>query len=175
MEDILRRLGATFEEPTVQEAVLGEPGEPLPARAPAPSAPTAPAFKLDMSRVAAISNETAQVISLLSAVMREEDTKPATPPASANAPAQTIPQQQAPPVEMPAWLATLSTQFQPIAARIVAKPTWTRAEFQQLAAEFKLMPLGVRDALNEWADEHLGDFLLEGEDPITVNTSILTK
>ena len=126
-----------------------------------------------MTRVAAISSETAQVISLLSAVMREEEAKPAVRPAPATE--TTIPPQQSPPPETPAWLATLNTQYQPIATRIVAKPTWTRTEFQQLAAEFKLMPLGVCDALNEWADEHLGDFLLEGEDPITVNTSILTK
>lgn len=171
LEDILRRLGATFEEPTVQEAELGKPGEPLPARTTAPSAPKAPAFKLDMTRVAAISNETAQVISLLSAVMREEEAKPATRPSLATI----IPPQQAPPTEIPAWLATLDTKYQPIAARIVAKPSWTRTEFQQLAAEFQLMPLGVCDALNEWADEHLGDFLLEGEDQITVNASILTK
>ena len=59
--------------------------------------------------------------------------------------------------------------------RIVARPTWTRTEFQQLAAEFKLMPLGVFDALNEWADEQLGDFLLDGDDPVTVNASILPK
>ena len=175
LEDILRRLGATFEEPTVQEATHGEPGEPLPLRAPALSALKSPAFKLDMTRVAAISNETAQVISLLSAVMREEDAKLAPPPAPVTTPAPTIPQQQALPTEFPSWLATLNAKFQPIAARIVAKPSWSHAEFQQLAAEFKLMPLGVRDALNEWADEHLGDFLLEGEDPITVNTSILTK
>jgi tellurite resistance protein len=175
LEDILHRLGATFEEPTVQEAAPGQPGEPLPARTTAPSAPIAPAFKLDMARVAAISNETAQVIGLLSAVMREEDAKPASRPAPAIAPATTIQPQHAPPTQTPAWLATLHTKYQPIAARIVAKPTWTRTEFQQLAAEFKLMPLGVSDALNEWADEHLGDFLLEGEDPITVNTSIITK
>ena len=172
LEDILRRLGATFEEPTVQEAVSGEPGESLPART-TPPASKSPAFKLDMTRVAAISHETAQVISLLSTVMREEEAKPAARPTPATA--TTTQPQQASPTETPAWLATLHTKYQPIAARIVAKPTWTRTEFQQLAAEFNLMPLGVCDALNEWADEHLGDFLLEGEDPITVNTSILTK
>lgn len=175
LEDILRRLGATFEEPTVQEAEPGEPGESLPARTTAPTAPKAPAFKLDMTRVAAISNETAQVIGLLSAVMREEEAKPAARPAPAAVPATTSPPQQAPSAETPTWMATLNTKYQPIAARIVSKPSWTRTEFQQLAAEFKLMPLGVCDAINEWADEHLGDFLLEGEDPITVNASILAK
>ena len=47
--------------------------------------------------------------------------------------------------------------------------------YQQLAAEFKLMPLGVIDALNEWADEQLGDFLLDGDDPVKVNASIIPK
>ena len=175
LEDILHRLGATFEEPTVQEAEPGEAGEPLPARATVPPAPKAPAFKLDMTRVAAISNETAQVISLLSAVMREDEAKPAVRTKPAIASATISPPQQAPSTETPAWLTTLNTKYQPIAARIVAKPSWSRTEFQQLAAEFKLMPLGVCDALNEWSDEHLGDFLLEGDDPITVNTSILTQ
>jgi hypothetical protein len=134
-----------------------------------------PAFKLDMSRVAAIAHETAQVIGLLSAVMREEESKSPVRPSSATTPVTTIAQQQALPAETPAWMATLSSKYQPITARIVAKASWTRADFQQLATEFKLMPLGVRDALNEWSDEELGDFLIEGEDPVTVNTSILPK
>ena len=31
------------------------------------------------------------------------------------------------------------------------------------------------DALNEWADEELGDFLLDGDNPVNVNVSILSK
>ena len=127
-----------------------------------------------MTRVAAISHETAQVIGLLSAVMREEDGKtitrpePSLPLAPAGTPTIGHP-------ESPAWFASLNFKYQAIAGRIVAKPSWTRTDFQHLAAEFQLMPLGVFDAINEWADEHLGDFLLEGEDPVTVNTFILPK
>jgi len=175
LEDILRRLGATFEETTVQEAEPGEPGEPLPDRATAQPAGKAPAFKLDMARVAAISNETAQVIGILSAVMREEEAQPSERSVPPIPPASNISPPRTELTEIPAWLTTLNTKFQPIAVRVVTRPSWTRAEFHQLAAEFKLMPLGVVDALNEWADEHLGDFLLEGEDPITVKTSILTN
>jgi hypothetical protein len=40
-------------------------------------------------------------------------------------------------------------KYRTIPERIVVKPAWPRAEFQQLAAEFKLMPLDVFDALNE--------------------------
>lgn len=167
LDEILRKLGANFDEPTVQEAEPAAPGEPLPV---APPPPTAPSFTLDMARVAAISHETAEVISLLSAVMTEDETKPVPKPQPVPAPTTLMP---AP--ETPAWLGTLDMKYRGIAACITAKPAWTLTEFQQLAAEFNLMPLGVFDALNEWADEYLGDFLLDGDDPVAVNVSILPK
>ena len=160
LDDILRKLGANFDEPTVQEAEPAAPGEPLPGKVPVPSVPS---FTLDMARVAAISHETAEVIGLLSAVMSVDEPKPAPKPQPA----------LASPTPTPAWFGSLDAKYHIIAMRIVARPTWTRTEFQQLAAEFKLMPLGVFDALNEWADEQLGDFLLDGDDPVTVNASIL--
>ncbi len=181
LEDILRRLGASFEEPVVQEAVSGEPGEPIAAGAATAAVVATPAFRLDMARIAAISKETAQVVTLLAAVMSEDVSaspmKAVTTPPSQLVPALALapvpPSSPAP--EIPEWLRSLDAKFQPIAARVVAKPSWTRADFQRLAAEFKLMPLGAFDALNEWADEHLGDFLLEGEDPVNVNTKIIPK
>lgn len=165
LEEILRKLGANFDEPIVQQAEPAVPGEPLPGVA---TVPAALSFTLDMARVAAISHETAEVIGLLSAVMSEDEPKPTPKP-----PTTPIPQPEAP--EAPAWLGSLDVKYHAIAARIVTRPAWPRAEFQQLAAEFRLMPLGVLDALNEWADEQLGDFLLAGDDPVTVNASILPK
>jgi len=167
LDEILRKLGANFEEPTVQEAEPAAPGELLPGVAPAT---VAPFLTLDMSRVAAISHETAEVIGLLSAVMSEDEPKAAPTPQ----PAQTAqPRVQVP--ETPAWLDNLEVKYRLIVTRIVTKPVWARDDFQQLATEFKLMPLGVFDAINEWADVELGDFLLDGDDPINVNTSILPK
>ena len=169
LDDILRRLGANFDEPTVQESERGEPGEPL------PGAISAPSFTLDMARVAAISHETEEVIILLSAVMVDDE--PTQAPNTRSASLATAGQagSLAPNPETPAWLATLDTKYRVVAVRIIEKPSWPRAEFQQLAAEFKLMPLGVIDALNEWADEQLGDFLLDGDDPVKVNASIIPK
>jgi hypothetical protein len=37
------------------------------------------------------------------------------------------------------------------------------------------MPLCIRDTLNEWADEALGDFILEGEDPVVVRRELMAK
>lgn len=167
LDEILRKLGATFDEPQVQDAETAAKGEALPIAAPPPRGPS---FTLDMARVAAISHETAEVIGLLSAVMSEDEPK-ALPRAQPPAEAPTV----APVPETPAWLGSLEVKYQVVAVRIVAKPEWTSAEFQRLTAEFNLMPLDVFDALNEWADEHLGDFLLEGDEPVTVNTSILPK
>lgn len=162
LEEILKKLGANFDEPIIQVAEPSALGEPISGM---PPTQTAPSFTLDMARVAAISHETSEVISLLSAVMSEEEPK-------------SIPKPLAPPPpdessDTPPWLDTLETKYRAIAARIVGKSVWSRTEFYQLSAEFKLMPLGVVDALNEWSDEHLGDFLLEGDDPISINSSIL--
>ena len=167
LDEILRKLGASFDEPTVQEAEPAAPGEPLPSSKPAPAPPS---FTLDMSRVEAISHETAEVIGLLSAVLSEDEPASGAKMKTAVRPE---PQMQAP--ETPTWFGNLDVKYRAIAARIVTKPAWPRSEFHQLAAEFKLMPLGVVDALNEWSDEHLGEFLLDGEDPIIVNALILPK
>ena len=35
------------------------------------------------------------------------------------------------------------------------------------------MPLNIRDTLNEWSDEFLGDFILDGEDPIFVRRELM--
>jgi restriction system protein len=165
LTEILRSLGAREVEPLVQEAIQAKPGEPIPQ----PEAePAIPAFKLDMSRVAAISHETSEVIQMLSKVMSDDETKPSPPP-------------KVEPPSSPAtdnaegWLAELAPKYHAVLLRLATRSAWLPVEFQQLAAEFNLMPLGMRDALNEWSDEALGDFLLDGEDPIIVNHSILPK
>ena len=248
LEEILGNLGATFVEPTVQQAEPDEPGEPLPVAVPevytataaqssdpgssykkcpkcewtvsggseliccpkcneplqprdgnsplnipanipseekvcAPAVTrqlkptsatrtTAPGFKLDMSRVAAISKETAELVNILSAVMQEQEVqKTSTKPTIVTVVAKDHPK----PCDVPSWLISLDSKYHKMAVRLIEKPEWNKSEFQRLAAEFKLMPLGVFDAINEWSDEHLGEFLLEGEDTIRVNINLIPK
>ena len=64
-------------------------------------------------------------------------------------------------------------KFHSVTLRLVARDAWTRVEFEALVREHHLMPLSVFDVINEWADEHHGDFLLEGEETIVVHRSIL--
>ncbi len=166
LEGILRQLGAEILEVTVQEAEPGEPGETIPG-AVAP-APVAPAFTLDMDRVAKISQETTEVVGMLAAVMSEDDA-----PQKVLRPVETAPAVE--PLDGASLLTGLKPKFHPLVHRLSERDSWSRSDFDQLVGEFKLMPLGAFDALNEWADEHLGDFLLEGEDPITFRRSLLPK
>ena len=74
-----------------------------------------------------------------------------------------------------AILESLDTKFHAIAQRLASRDTWTRSEFHALARDRQLMPLSVFDGINEWADQQLGDFLLEGEDSISVHRSLLNS
>ena len=75
--------------------------------------------------------------------------------------------------ESPEWLASLDSKFHPVMLRLLERPSWSRMEFEAVAREHHLMPLSVHDAINEWADEHLGDFLLEGDDPISIHRNLI--
>ena len=67
----------------------------------------------------------------------------------------------------------LDVKFHSIIQQLVKCESWSRTEFEALARGHKLMPLNVIDAVNEWSDQTLGDFLLEGEDPITCHLGLL--
>jgi hypothetical protein len=55
------------------------------------------------------------------------------------------------------------------------RDSWPQKDFKSLADEFHFMPLNIRDTLNEWADEALGDFILDGEDPVVIRRELITK
>ena len=190
LEATLAKLGAHFEDPIVQEAEPPIPGEQISI----PEVHEKPAarhqFTLDMDRIAQISRETKDVIGLLANVMSEEE------PASSTS---AIPQPNLPVIaseteqkerniagvsDLPSTsgpqgyqvpLDTLPEKYRSLFSRLVARDQWPQAEFAQLASEFNLMPLGVIDTINEWADDCLGDFLLEGEDPIILNRELLER
>jgi uncharacterized tellurite resistance protein B-like protein len=177
LDAIIRNLPTSEREVVIQSAEAEKAGEAIPS--PMGKAIGAPAaFSLDMSRVATISAETHEVIGLLAKAMSEEE--PASSPLKATqAVAVAAPVVPSPPsgtLALPAaTLNALDGRFHPVLFQLAGRDAWTRAEFDALAREHRLMPHGVMDTLNEWADEHLGDFLLEGDDSITVHRQLLTS
>lgn len=134
-------------------------------------APQKPVFQLDMTRVATISQETSEVIGILAKAMVEDDEEisasemvAAVRPAPAIAVSSTVEASR---------FAGLDSKYHAVAERVFTKDQWTREELSAVAREHQLMLLSVFDALNEWADEQLGDFVLEGDDPIVVQRSLL--
>lgn len=118
-------------------------------------------LKLDMARVAAISQETKEVVAKLSTIMEEKDIKAEVTQVSAVAPA-TI-----------STGSALDPNYAGIFEEIVSKPQWTKTDFLQIAEKRRLMPVAVTDVINAWSEDALGDFLIEGEDPVIIHTELL--
>jgi len=180
LDTLIRNLAATGGEVIIQAAEAARPGEAILP----PSSVTQPgALKLDMARVAAISAETHEVIGLLAKAMAEEngDDEPPAPPRGEElvkpvvAEIATTAASTADGVIPAATLQSLDAQFHAIAQRLASRDRWPRNEFDALAREHQLMPLSVFDGINEWSDQQLGDFLLEGEDSITVHRALLNS
>jgi tellurite resistance protein len=199
LDTLIRNLASSASEVVIQCAEKPAAGETIPA---AQSETEITGFKLDMARVAAISAETHEVIGLLAKAMAEDDdggtgyqlVPPANLPdgrvnasqaessilsasngsvvpsgslADGTDESPVLPTDRIPRIEL------LDVEFHSVTLRLVARDAWTRAEFEALVREHHLMPLSVFDVINEWADEHHGDFLLEGEETIVVHRSIL--
>ena len=180
LETLIRNLATAGGEVVIQGAETAKPGEPILAP---PSLAQSGALKLDMARVAAISAETHEVIGLLAKAMAEENSDDEQPALTRGerlakpvvAEIATTEASAANGVIPAATLASLDTKFHAIAQRLASRDTWTRNEFDTLAREHQLLPLSVFDGINEWADQQLGDFLLDGEDSITVHRSLLNS
>jgi uncharacterized tellurite resistance protein B-like protein len=171
LEIQLKSITSDGGEVTIQTAGTRVSGE----RIPSPGQP----FHLDMVRVDRIAQETSEVVGILSKVMAEEGVDDESPRQNVK-----IPTAQ-PSVCMPAialantdsqtptWLMTLDPKYRPVLIQLLVRDSWSRAEFDDVAKKLRLMPLDAFDAINGWADENLGDFLLEGEDTILIHKELI--
>jgi uncharacterized tellurite resistance protein B-like protein len=154
--------------------MLGAKGEQIqkPVAAPAPRD-----FALDMARVYEITNETKEVVAILSVLMEDEPEESIAMTASITLPAPEIPKvsSDGKAAPQPARFNGLDAAFHPILERLLKRDSWPLPDFNALASEFNFMPLNIRDTLNEWSDEALGDFILDGEDPVIIHRELMAK
>lgn len=176
LADLLLQVCPSPDEVTIQNAGVSAPGEQIPQRG---AQDKSQAFSLDMSKVYSITNETREVVGILSVVMEDERKETSLPPQTVVPPQ---PQSSTAAVESPEGKDSLCTRFtgldvvyHPILERLLSQDSWSRSDFHALANEFQLMPLNIHDVINEWADESLGDFILEGEDPILIRRELILK
>lgn len=157
-----------------KEAGMGVSREQIQKRV---SEATPKGFTLDMARVYAITNETKEVVAMLSVVMEDEPEESIAMPARITLPAPEIPKvsSDGKAAPEPARFNGLDATFHPILERLLTRDSWPLPDFNALASEFNFMPLNIRDTLNEWSDEALGDFILDGEDPVIIRRELMAK
>lgn len=144
----------TFKTVTVERASKRSGSETIP---PPPQQQPA-AFQLDMNRIAALTVETAEVVSILSKALEEEKAEvTGETEATSEIPSHT-----------PDWMEDLDARYHSGLLRLLSEPS---PDLPAIAKDYHLMPGDLLDGINTWADEALGDFLLEIGDNGIVNIS----
>jgi uncharacterized tellurite resistance protein B-like protein len=163
VEKLLRE-DAAFGEVTIEGARGESRGETIPAR---PSKKPA-GFALDLDRIKALTQETREVISMLSVVMTDaEETTPAASQQIAVAPME--------PSEPVAWLVGLDKRYHAALLTLVSHDEISTADFDAIAAKHHLLPDDLLNSVNTWADETLGDFLLEPGENVRIFRNLLPE
>jgi hypothetical protein len=118
-----------------------------------------------MTKVAQLQRETAEVSALLASVFTDE-----VAPSSAETLTTTAPE-EAPSSE----LYGLDSDHSALLRLLVSRPTWTRAELEDVAADMDLMLDGSLERLNDMAFDQFDMPLTEGDEPVEINPEILSE
>ncbi|MGF6759081.1 TerB N-terminal domain-containing protein [Paraburkholderia sp. GAS42] len=130
-------------------------------------------FVLDAARIAALQHETARVSAILADVFVEEQ-----PSASDVAILATEPEEPDEPEEIeasPTALLGLDDAHSTFLRLLVSRPTWTRAELADAAADLELMLDGAIEQVNEASLDHWDEPLTDGDDPVEINQDLAQR
>jgi uncharacterized tellurite resistance protein B-like protein len=160
--------GQTNERPVVTRGELIS----KPIAAPAPRG-----FALDMERVYQITNETKEVVAILSVVMADEPEESIKLPTKITLPVQETPKNSSDSKDapQPTRFNGLDAAFHPILERLLTRESWPADDFDAFAREFHFMPGKICETINEWSDEALGEFILDGDDPVVIRRELIAK
>jgi hypothetical protein len=119
-------------------------------------------FVLDAARIAALQLETERVTALLSKVFEEQESRSPQP-------AEEIQHVQ----ERSAGLLGLDAEHSAFLRVLLSRPSWSRAELQDMAADMELMLDGALERVNEAALDTYDTRVAEGDDPIEVAQDLM--
>jgi uncharacterized tellurite resistance protein B-like protein len=130
------------------------------ATAPSVAKPV-PALLLNEARLQQILSETHDVARLLGEAMQDSEDEPdlvePVSDSSSQIPALGVPV----PPTIHSQFDGLEPRYHTALASLLARPSWPKTEFDDLARHHGLMPSSLFDVLNEWAQERLGDLIIE--------------
>ena len=112
---------------------------------------------LDKEKIAAVMANTARVSTLLDEVFQEEEdaTEPAGEPSGPEG-----------------GMEGLDKKHEAFLGELLSRPHWEEEEFRTLAHQFRLLPAGAAETLNEWSYERYGDLLVEEDNGYHVNSDL---
>jgi len=181
LEKIYRLLGidttALYNELHGVSAALDR-GPSVPAlSAPSPSPPSKPdspdatpstgGIKLDRARIAALQVETERVTEMLSKVFAEQETAERAILASAEEP------QSLDAAEPTPTLLGMDAEHSAFLRLLLTRPSWSRAELEDMSADMELMLDGALERINEASLDAYERAVVEGEDPMEIAQDLL--
>jgi hypothetical protein len=127
----------------------------------------APPIRLDLDRIHRIRADTARVSAVLSTVFAEESLPEPEPAAVATPePAENEAAAERFPGLEPCHGALLR--------ELAVAERWPRGDYERLARSLELMPEGAMEVINDWAFGCFDEAVLEDDDPILINLSLLS-
>ncbi len=135
------------------------------------------ASSLDMARVAQLKQETLQVTAMLASVFTENDGEHD----DIHQPQQAKTEASLEQADEPTTLGDTSSLFgldddlSQFLRALIARPEWARDDLSALANTMGLMLDGALEQINEVMLDHFDEMLIEGDDPIELNTDLLEQ
>lgn len=177
---LLSEISASSDSPVeIAKATSTKLGEPIPSMA---NAADEPVITIDHDRVRRLIDETKEVSRMLGEAMQEiyPENEPIL---SVSGPGVTADLTERDNAAVTAKgylslvpsdvLAQLDGRYHKLLDLLLASDEWTRDEFDSLVRQHGLMPSSTVEMINSWADEHLGDFLIDEAGSLCVNRQIL--
>ena len=148
----LHTLASADDPVTVIPPAEGQPGFAIPPR-PDPENP----LSLDADRVAAVMTNTARVSALLSEIFQDEERE--------EEPAEELGQAEN-------EFGGLDEKHAAFLGELISRFHWGEEAYRKLARQFRLLPDGAMETVNEWSHERFGDLLIVEDDGYMINIEI---
>ena len=148
----LHTLASADDPVTVIPPAEGQPGFAIPPR-PDPENQ----LSLDADRVAAVMTNTARVSALLSEIFQDEERE--------EEPVEELGQAEN-------EFGGLDEKHAAFLGELISRLHWGEEEYRKLARQFRLLPDGAMETMNEWSHERFGDLLIVEDDGYMINIEI---
>ena len=161
---------------TVRPAGNPGPGFPIPT-APSPTIQNTPPktnYSLDASTIQAKMAETAEVSALLGDIFGD-DTSERTEPQAISPSTTYVHAPTSPSVPSTPPVGDLDTAHSKLVRALAGRAQLPWTEFEDLSAEYGLLPEGAKDTVNEAALDATDELLLEGDETLTINSDALQE